>query len=220
MAQSAQQLAFVGMEQAEYGKIKSKVVEALKRYPKLNADIKAAQRRSEGKGLHITPLKIDPELFQELKTVGRAYTADVNEHMHRQKAEKMFADLAAKYAINRDLLDEIAGLMTGAHAFGHEGYSYNGKVYPSYEAALEKAKDDAFREMIDLHNLQQTIEESLADLKGYAPHLEKLLRMRYLEQAKIPAVCKALGIEARTQDNWHREAIGEIAPLLGIGRGW
>ncbi|KEO80805.1 hypothetical protein [Tumebacillus flagellatus] len=221
MAQTAMQFVIAGMEQTtSYETMKAEVVKLLKGYKKLGAQINAAKRRSEGKNLVIHPFRLDPDLFQAFKTVGRAYTADKNELMHREKAERLFQELAAKTGMDSETLDQIAGLFAGTTPFGGEGYVYDGKVYHILDAAVEKAKEDAFQEMLRLHNQKEMIEESLADLKSFAPHLEKLLRSRYIDGDKIESVCRTLGIQRRTQDDWHREAIGEIAPLLGVGRGW
>ncbi|PWK05322.1 hypothetical protein [Tumebacillus permanentifrigoris] len=221
MAQTAIQFAFAGMEQTNgYEEIKRSVVEMLKAYPKLNAKINSAKRRSEGKGLVIRPFQLDPEVFQALKTVGRAYTADSADLMHSEKAERVFQSLSEKSGIDSAVLDQIAGLLAGTTPFGGEGYSYGGKVFATREAAQERAQGDALQEVEDLTAQKGLIEEALNDLKSFAPHLEKLLRVRYIDGEKITAACTKLGIQPRTQDDWHREAVGEIAPLLGIGRGW
>ncbi|WP_282201305.1 DUF1492 domain-containing protein [Collibacillus ludicampi] len=66
---------------------------------------------------------------------------------------------------------------------------------------------------------KEAIEQALDELKSYAPHLEQLLRMRYIEKRSVLEVIKKLCISERTHDYWRREAVCEFAMLVGITEG-
>jgi hypothetical protein len=210
-----EQLAFVEvLPKMTYGEIEKQVVTLLKRYPKLPALIRSAERKANGIGL-VTSIRVPQAKIEQLATVGRAYTTDVKEHMHVQKAETLFHQIRGDDEEDERTLDEIRGLMIGTRPFGGEAsLDVEGHVTTD-ELAMWRWRVEAER----LKSEKEAIEQALAELKSYAPHLEQLLRLRYIEKRSVFEVARKLGISERTHDYWKREAICEFAMLAGITEG-
>ncbi|GIM47604.1 hypothetical protein DNHGIG_31530 [Collibacillus ludicampi] len=194
-----------------YEQVEKQVVALLKRYPKLPALIRSAERKAQGIGL-VSSIRVPQAKIKRLVTVGRAYTTDVREYMHVQKAETLFHQIRGEDDEDEKALDEIRGLMIGTRPFGGEACVDVEGYVTSYEIAMRKWREKAER----LKSEKEAIEQALDELKSYAPHLEQLLRMRYIEKRSVLEVAQKLSISERTHDYWKREAICEFAMLVGI----
>ncbi|GIM45945.1 hypothetical protein DNHGIG_14940 [Collibacillus ludicampi] len=210
-----EQLAFVEvLPKMTYEQVEKQVVAMLKRYPKLTALIRSAERKAQGIGL-VTSIRVPQAKIEHLATVGRAYTTDVKEHIHVQKAETLFHAIRGDDEEDEKALDEIRGLMIGTRPFGVEAsVDVEGHVTTD-EIAMRRWRVEAER----LKSEKEAIEQALEELRSYAPHLEQLLRMRYIEKRSVFEVARKLGISERTHDYWKREAICEFAMLSGITEG-
>ncbi|GIM48430.1 hypothetical protein DNHGIG_39790 [Collibacillus ludicampi] len=117
-----EQLAFVEvLPKMTYEQVEKQVVALLKRYPKLPALIRSAERKAQGIGL-VSSIRVPQAKIKRLVTVGRAYTTDVREYMHVQKAETLFHLISGDDEEDERALDEIRGLMIGTRPFGGEAY--------------------------------------------------------------------------------------------------
>jgi hypothetical protein len=210
-----EQLAFVEvLPKMTYEQVEKQVVAMLKRYPKLPALIRSAERKAQGIGL-VTSISVPQAKLEKLATIGRAYTTDVHEHMHVQKAEALFHAIKGDDDEDEQALEEIRGLMIGTRPFGGEAYVDAEGHVTTDEIAKRRWRVEAER----LKSEKGAIEQALEELKSYAPHLEQLLRMRYIEKRSVIEVAHNLCISERTHDYWKREAICEFAMLVGITEG-
>lgn len=204
-----EQLAFTEvLPSMEYKQVKSTVIKMLKRYKKLPHMIAAAERRAEGRGIHKSEYLKDEDGIEYLAKAGQAFTGDYRrEQMHQEKALRIFHK-AYQENPESEALDEINGILVGVRPWGYDGAL--GRNYRVISA--QKAWDE-------VHKLQEeldAIEFALERLKAYAPLLEQLLRLKYIEDYKVWQVAKELGFSPKTYDRWKDEAIAEFAMLAGI----
>ncbi|ASS76836.1 hypothetical protein CIG75_19075 [Tumebacillus algifaecis] len=210
------QVAFIETIGKEENKaIKIKVIEKLERFKRLPHLIEQAEAVGRGEGterdftMHVTRRE-----QMELAAVGQAYVENRADPIHVTTAENLFASMESVNEADQAALDRIAEIMSGTRAFGTDGVVWNDRVM-TYSMAKEQAQEDWYR----LKSEHAFIERALNALKSYAPHLEKLIRLRYMDKKTTQQAADVLHISRREQDKWHNQAIAELALLLRISRG-
>lgn len=192
---------------------RARVKEVLKRYKKLDALIEQAEAAATGEGLS-DRFQVSEEEFEYLATVGRVYTTGHRDPITRFQAVDLLDSLQGDDTEDQAALQRASDLLCGMSAHGG-AVVWNERVVTE-QRAMQLAAEEAER----LKKEQAFVGRALDRLKSYAPHLEKLIRMRYLEGKTTTATAKALSVSARQQDNWHNDALDELAVLLRISRGY
>lgn len=210
-----EQLSFAELQcTVTYEQIESMVKQMLRGYRRLNARIRSAEMKARGIGL-LMPLRYPQEKIESLAAVGSAYVVGMpcGPYMYQQKAENLFHAVRGDDEEDEKALDEIRGIMIGTSPWGGEGYlDENGRVVAFKEEAMRRWKEEAKR----LREEQEVIETALESLKEYAPDLERLLRMRYIQGYSVAYVADELDMSQRTYARRKRDAILEFAHVAGL----
>jgi hypothetical protein len=214
-----EQLAFEEvLPKMTYGQVERQVVAMLRKYADLDVEIRSAERKAQGIGI-FPALDVAHEKIEYLATVGRAYSTDVREYMHVQKAETLFHQVRGDDEEDERALDEIRGLMIGTRPFGGEAYvDAWGNVVPT----IEQAQKSWEWKVLYLKNEKTAIKCALEDVREIRPELAALLEMRYIEKLSVQATIERLQekyrmfISDRTYDRRKQEAVLLFARFMGL----
>lgn len=221
-----------------YDEVEPQVEARLREYPRLEGRIRILERQALGYGLYIDvntaiPAAERPDKLQAL----HAKLRDLPEHMYLSDHEQAIVSTARAY-LREYRVGTKSQLYDAKSSHGDTEYEESmltelvraiRKVldarsdyrFSTDEAAIERAELRKRAEQVaeDLRCEKDVIDEALASIERYRPHLSKMLRWRYIEEREIQYICDRLSISERTYARWKEDAICEFATFTGMWGG-
>jgi len=218
-----------------YKEVETKVKMRLRAYPRIEAQIRVLERQALGFGLYIsvdTSKPID-EREDKLQALHRQLR-DLPEHLYLSEREQGIVSTVRAYLDTfrqgtRSQLYDVKS-SKGDTKYDNDQITQATRAIQTVidarsnyrlstdDAAIERAEYTKRAELAaeDYRAEKDLIDEALDSLKKYRPHLEKLLRLRYVEDKSVVRVCNELPVAARTYARWKEEAICEFATITGM----